>query len=114
MDEWGLMAPGAENMPGMPEASRVESRGAGDGRAKRLDRHAAHRGDAMRIDVELPSDGARPTPSGSRRRPRTRERDLKRPGVLYRRGIGFSFAWLMADDRAREEREEARSSAGED
>jgi len=58
----------------------------------------------MRVEVQLLCDDARPTPIGSRRRPRTREWDVRRPSSTYRTGMSHSLAWLMAHERAREER----------
>ena len=60
----------------------------------------------MRVDMDLPSDGARPTPRGYRRRPRTRDNDMRRPGTLARGSFSFSLAWMIAAERARSERAE--------
>ena len=61
----------------------------------------------MRLDMDLPSDGARPTPRGYRRRPKTRDHDMRRPGTVSRGTFSFSLAWMIAHERAAAERARA-------
>lgn len=58
---------------------------------------------SQRIEASLPNADARPTRPGSRRRPRHRQHELRRPSQVYRLAVEVSIAKLTVIGHLRED-----------